>query len=421
MTLNLHGAIVAGVAHAAAHEAALEAADPVDVDDSHLLPGRKLVRVGAPDTSDGSVGWAATGVADAPTKSLKVNSGGTFNVESMPCVISAATPTSSFEQPGLMWFDSAKGVWRMFQTIKSDALVAGSGVAGWHPVPSGLMLVNNATDSPIEVGRVVRLTTTARNVSKASGLKASNILGVTIHQIGAGEQGLVARVGYAEPVQVYCNGASVAVVAGDLLVTSGTSGVAQSVGPSPGGACDVHALGFLGMATGIPAGAFAMALGATGADALVQAVMLPSIGQGCHVTLAATPLASFTDSKSGTGSTVYTERDITGSLRSPKHVPHGVYVYFRVAVTTATNSDPTSATSSIAQGTAGLVEEAWAGSFQGRSNGIKMCESTTADILIPTRNDSANPSDYGPKYASKLTLTTGASAKVEHWIRGYVY
>lgn len=415
--LDLHNAIIAGVANASAHEAALEAATALDLDDANLLSGRKLVRVGSPAASDGSVGWTVTSVTNAPTKALFVNSGGSFDVAHAPAVISAGTPSSSYEQSGMLWFDATLNLWRVYRDITADALISGTGLAGWHPLASGLTLVSNETGSTIEVGRVVALvgTTATRRVTKTTTIAQQNPFGVTLQEILTGATGVCARPGYGPPVQVFLNGAVVAVVAGDIIVPSATAGLGQSVGPSPATAY----VSVTSRTCGMPRGAFATALTTSSADALTMCSLLGAVGQGCEVLLATPYGGAFaTDSQVGAGSSAWTNRNFSANLLSSKHVPHVALVTAQLAVTTGGGGQPSDASGQFSANQADLSARL---RLQGQSDSANVAHATSGVFLVPTVNDSAAPTTIGSAYSSRVTLTLGASVANVHTLMGYRY
>lgn len=250
--------------------------------------GVGVITAGATPSASARAGWTASGVTNGAARQLLVYSPDLSRVVGIPKRHMNRTSLPATGDIGEMVYVADLQVTVEYRDATADAVLSGTGLAGWHPVGSGLMLVQNQTGATIEANHVVALvgTTGTRRVAKTTVVKQPNVLGVTLHEIADGAAGLVALPGYGNPVKVYVDPtlATGAVAAGDWLCsTAATAGVARSAGASVANA--VQSSGSTRI-IGVPLGAFAVALEdrASGAGAgLVMAKMLPAIGTGARV------------------------------------------------------------------------------------------------------------------------------------------
>ena len=200
-----------------------------------------------------------------------------------------ATSAPSSTTTGLLWYDMTLEILRMYRSATEDL----HGVGGWHPVQEGTyQLWTNKSAGTVSANRVVIYdTATERGFLTTTVAKNQRVLGVTLEEASVDESVVVAMVGGGATVNVYCNGATLAVTLGDAIATSATAGEARSVGAMPAGVTDSATV----YEQGTPLGAFGIAREASSSDAAIAVTLLGYIGQGCVRRKAATTIAAFAD------------------------------------------------------------------------------------------------------------------------------
>ena len=347
------GAAASGLATAAAHQAALDAATVTDVVAADMSSITKVVTVGTPALpADGDLRWNTTSLTGTggPSRRLQAyDSAATDILDFANAIYSASTPGSDYQINGQLWFDMAAARWRVWRAGATyDAAIAGTGLDGWHPLGGGLMLVQNETGGDLTAGTPVAFagTTGTRRVTKTTTAKQQNVAGVIVGAtIATGANGLMATPSCSDPVTVYVNVTIGNVAAGDLIACSGTTGEAHTVGPAPASPFSAATQS----ATGTPCGAFAVALEDKAIAGTVMCRMLGYVGGGCRTTFSTTntfrdltpatpgytnffPLRSSTDTNGGQAAT----NDL---LVNAKHgIPVSVDLFFQMEVDSATTA-----------------------------------------------------------------------------------
>jgi hypothetical protein len=279
---------------------------------------------GVAPAADAHAIFTDPGGSNDATRQLEIYHGGLLRTVGIPKKHMAWASLPASGDIGEMVYVTDLQITVEYRDAGADAVLSGTALAGWHPVESGLMLCENETGGDIEANRVVALvgTTATRRVAKTTVDFQQNVHGVNLHSatIATGARLIVVLPGYGNPIKMQVDptvtvdgGAALEITAGDWLITTkATAGTARTRGASQ--SSGIPAAGQ--RITGVPAGAFAIALEdrLSGAGAgTIMAKMLPAVGTGAEAQRGAISIyrdESVTDS---TSDTVYACRGQNGT------------------------------------------------------------------------------------------------------------
>lgn len=410
-----------------AHDAFGPDANVHDLTQAEMDASSSVVTVDGSSTQNGALRWVDPGGSNDATRTLEAYHTGLSRTVGIPKKHMAWASLPATGDIGEMVYVTDLQITVEFRDATADAVLSGTGLAGWHPVNGGLMLAQNATGGDIEANRVVALvgTTATRRAAKTTLMKQQNVLGVNLHSatIATGSNFIVVLPGYGNPVIVRVDPtvATGDIAAGDwLCTTSATAGVARSVGASQTSGIPAASQAIFG----VPSGAFAVSLEdrASGAGAgVVMAKMLPAVGTGARafrdLSLIYSDLAGFSTAniescRSSTGDATQNATDDV--FISAKHLPV-LAVQVDVAIT-GTMSAGGSIIGVVFGPTAGIEHAvaAWSG------NGNLGTIGGRATVLVPTR-DAASTTVIGTRFGAEVIATNVSVNTTSFYQTGYVF
>lgn len=313
------------------------------------------------------------------------------------------------------WFDTNLNMWRVYRELH--------GVTGWHPVTRGYKLMENVSGAEVLAGRVVIYSTsgTDSDFSVTNIIKYTGVAGVLIEDTDNGSPGVVQLLGCADPVDVYVVGSTHgSVAAGDALViygdetgdTTPDGGSARQVGPYPLNPVNTITSHHH---SGVPLGAFAVALEVATTDTKIKCRLLPQVGEGCHVLMDRTAQIGSTISQTGSGSSSWTEVDLSSYLKDAGHSPiFSADMEFRVTMTAGASQ---SGQIEISPNQTDILHEL----FTQTSGSATAGYTTTRTILTVEDSTTATPAGMGDKFSIRATMDTTETIGANVRCLGYTY